>query len=69
MSTTYIDFKGISELLRAAADEGRSFLFEYEVYNFLSLLGAETPPQCFLIPRGARPSEDEMTALPGEKVV
>ena len=69
MSTTYIDFKSISELLRAAADEGRNFLYEYEVYNFLSLLGAETPPQCFLIPRGARPSEDEMTAMPGEKVV
>ncbi len=69
MSTTYIDFAGISELLRAAADEGRNFLFEYEVYTFLSLLGAETPPRCFLIPRGARPSEDEMTTLPGEKVV
>ena len=65
----HIDFEAITGLFRSAEEEGRGFLFEYEVYNLLALSGAETPPKSILIPRGARPSEDELMALPGEKVV
>ena len=68
-AVTHIDFEAITSLFRSAQDDGRDFLFEYEVYNLLARSGAETPPKSILIPRGARPSEDEMTALPGEKVV
>lgn len=64
-----INFAAISELFRSAQTEGRGFLFEYEVYNLLARSGAETPPKSILIPRGARPSEEELMALPGEKVV
>jgi acyl-CoA synthetase (NDP forming) len=64
-----INFGAITELFSTANGEGRSFLFEYEVYNLLALSGAETPPKSILIPRGARPSDDELMALPGEKVV
>lgn len=64
-----INFAAITELFSTAATEGRSFLYEYEVYNLLAHSGAETPPKSLLIPRGARPSDDELVALPGEKVV
>ena len=67
--TTQINFDEISELFRTAQQEDRNFLFEYEVYNLLARSGAETPPKSILIPRGARPSEEELLALPGEKVV
>ncbi|MFW5490198.1 MAG: acetate--CoA ligase family protein [Desulfovibrio sp.] len=64
-----IDYEIITSLFRTAQDEGRDFLFEYEVYNLLGHSGAETPPKCILIPRGGRPSDDELLALPGERVV
>ena len=64
-----INFDAITALFRSAQDENRDYLFEYEVYNLLGDSGAETPPKCILIPRGARPSDDELNALPGEKVV
>lgn len=68
-SGVHIDFQAITGLFRSAHEEGRGFLFEYEVYNLLARSGAETPPKSILIPRGARPSADELMALPGEKVV
>ena len=67
--TTQINFHAITELFKRAQQENRNFLFEYEVYNLLARSGAETPPKSILIPRGARPSEEELLALPGEKVV
>lgn len=65
----HIDFDSITRLLSSASEEGRDYLYEYEVYNLLSRSGAETPPRSIFIPCGARPSEDEMMALPGDKVV
>lgn len=64
-----IDFTTITDLFRAAHAEGRTFLFEYEVYTLLARSGAETPPRANLIPRGARPSDEELTAIPGDKTV
>lgn len=64
-----IHFDAITELFFSAQAEGRFFLYEYEVYDLLARSGAETPPKSILIPRGARPSDDELMALPGEKVV
>lgn len=66
---TQINFEAISRLFTTAHQEERGFLYEYEVYNLLASSGAETPPKSILIPRGSRPSEEELMALPGEKVV
>ncbi len=64
-----IDFDAITELFRTAHAEGRSFLYEYEVYTLLARSGAETPPRANLIPKGARPSDTELLAIPGDKSV
>ncbi len=64
-----IDFKGITEIFTRAWDQGRDFLFEYEVYELLARSGSETPPKSNIIPRGARCSDEELIALPGDKTV
>ncbi|THB70756.1 MAG: CoA-binding protein [Desulfovibrio sp.] len=64
-----IDFTAVTEILAKAHDEGRDFLFEYEVYELLSRSGAETPPRTSLLLKGARPLDEKLTALPGDKVV
>ncbi|WDP91610.1 MAG: acetate--CoA ligase family protein [Desulfobacter sp.] len=64
-----VDYKGITDIFTRAWDQGRDFLFEYEVYELLARSGAETPPKAHLIPRGARSSDEELTALPGDKAV
>lgn len=64
-----IEYLAITELFRKAAQEGRRFLYEYEVYSLLALSGSETPPKCAFIPKNARPVEEEVMALPGEKAV
>lgn len=66
---TLIDFEKITQLFSAADNENRDFLFEYEVYNLLASSGAETPPIANLLPRGARFSDEELMAIPGEKAV
>jgi len=64
-----IDFDSISQMLTQADQEDRDFLYEYEVYSLLSRSGSETPPKCNFIPRGARPSDEELSAFPGDKTV
>lgn len=64
-----IDFAGIADLFHAAHTKGRNFLFEYEVYTPLACAWAETPPRTVLLPRVGRPSDEELTALPGDRVV
>ena len=64
-----VEYQAIMELFRKAAQEGRGFLYEYEVYNLLALSGSETPPRCAFIPKNARPVEEEIMALPGERAV
>ena len=64
-----IDFDGITRMFASASEEGRKFLYEYEVYSLLLKSGAETPPECSFIPRGSRPSDESLNALPGEKTV
>jgi acyl-CoA synthetase (NDP forming) len=65
----YIDFASISDLMAEAHSEGRNFLYEYEVYTLLAKSGAETPPRTNLLVRGARPSDEELGAMPGDKAV
>ena len=68
-SPEYIDFMAISALFQQAHAESRNFLYEYEVYTLLSKSGAETPPRSHLLVRGARVSDEELVALPGDKAV
>jgi len=64
-----IDFKTITQIFTSAHEEGREFLYEYEVYSLLSKSGAETPPQINLISRGSSPSDEVLNSMPGEKIV
>jgi len=64
-----IDYSSITDTFVRAIQEDRDFLYEYEVYSLLARSGAETPPKSRFIPRGARSSDEELMALPGEKAV
>jgi acyl-CoA synthetase (NDP forming) len=66
---THIDFAAMTRIFQNAAREERRFLFEYEVYDLLRNLGSETPPRSILLVAGTRPSDEELLALPGDKVV
>ncbi|NDV19046.1 CoA-binding protein [Pseudodesulfovibrio sp. JC047] len=64
-----VDFDALAARFTQAHEEGRGFLYEYEVYDFLSHLGAETPPKCSLILKGMQPSDEEIMAIPGDRAV
>ena len=64
-----IDFDFIEQIFSNAWDQGRDFLFEFEVYELLAKSGAETLPRARLIERGVRIPDDELVAMPGEKSV
>ena len=66
---THIDFLGLTDLLHNAASQGRHYLFEYEVYHFIRLIGGETPPQYLLLPKNDRFDPRSLHELPGKKVV
>lgn len=64
-----IDFAAITDLFHLANEQGRNFLFEHETYSLLQRSGAETPPKTNLLVKGSRPSDEELSAMPGDKVV
>lgn len=64
-----ISYDKITESLKQAEADGRSFLYEYETYNLLADSGAESVPRTSLLLKGTRPSNEELCALPGDKVV
>lgn len=64
-----IDFDSIEHIFSNAWDQGRDFLFEYEVYDLLEKSGSETRPRVRLIERGVRIPDDQLMAMPGEKSV
>lgn len=66
---TNVDLPNMEAVLHRAAEEGRSSLFEHEVYQFLKHLGAETPPRTLLLPVTAMPDDEELLSMPGDKVV
>lgn len=51
---THIDYPGLINLLDNAAHAGRNCLFEQEVYQFIQLIGGETPPQFYFHGSGRR---------------
>ena len=64
-----IDFDAITDLFALAAEQGRNYLFEYETYALLKRSGAETPPRTHLLIKGSHPPDEELTAMPGDRVV
>ena len=64
-----VDFESITRLFRSADEQGRDYFFEHETYDLLKRSGAETPPQTNLLVKGSRPSDEVLTAMPGDKVV
>ncbi len=64
-----IDFDAITRLFDQAAAQGRFLLLEHETYDLLHKSGAETPPLTRLLPKGARLSDEELAAMPGDRVV
>lgn len=64
-----IDFQAIDELFERALKENRNFLYEYEVYDLLRNSGSETPPRVHELLKGSKPSDEELNAIPGGKVV
>ncbi|HSV94012.1 MAG TPA: acetate--CoA ligase family protein, partial [Desulfobacterales bacterium] len=64
-----IDFDAITRLFDTAAAEKRRFLFEHETYVLLKNSGAETPPRTVLLAKGSRPTDEDLVALPGDRVV
>ncbi len=64
-----VNFAGINEIMAKAHEQGRNFLFEYEVYSLLSCSGAETVPKSVLVRGDERISDDVLQRLPGDKIV
>ncbi len=64
-----INFEAITHLFSNADIQGRNFLYEQETYELLKESGAETPPKTIFLEKGCRPSDEEITALAGDKVV
>jgi acyl-CoA synthetase (NDP forming) len=65
----YVDFESIRVLFEQAQRENRNFLFEYEVYQLIRLIGGETIPRYLVLAKGERLSSEKLLAIPGEKVV
>lgn len=66
---TYVDITAIAALFLQAESDGRSFLFEYEVYDLIRHSGSETPPAYHVLEKNARLQKEELTSFPGKKVV
>ena len=48
----YVDFESIRVLFEQARREDRNFLFEYEVYQLIRLVGGETIPRYLVLAKG-----------------
>ncbi len=64
-----IDYHAITHIFARAQEQGRDYLFEFEVYEILASSGAETPPKTLVIPRHSRLSDDDLAQFSGEKIV
>ncbi len=64
-----INFEAIADLLSRAENQGRDYLLEHETYELLRHSGSETPPKTQFMAKGSRVSDEELMAMPGDKVV
>ncbi len=61
--------EAVAERLRAIARQGRTRLFEHEVYAIVEAVGAIRPPRHVFLPCGQVPSDEVVASLPGRRVV
>lgn len=59
----------VAQVLQTVVDEGRTRLYEHEVYRLLQLVGGFTPPAHVFIPAGHRMDGERVQRLRGEQVV
>ncbi|MFH2065798.1 MAG: acetate--CoA ligase family protein [Pseudomonadota bacterium] len=64
-----VHFDKITQSFQKAIQENRTFLFEYEIYELLKNSGSETPPQVHFLKKDAHPREDELSSIPGNRIV
>lgn len=69
MKLTGAESHAFESLLRNAYDEGRSQLYEHEVYRLIELVGAITPPRHVFVNKGATIAADVLDQFPGTRVV
>jgi acyl-CoA synthetase (NDP forming) len=59
----------VNGIFQKAHRDGRSSLFEHEVYALLAAAGIATTPRHQVVPAGAVPSDDVVASFPGSKLV
>ena len=57
------------QTLARVEEDGRTRLYEHEVYGLLELIGAISPPRHLFLPRGERLSAASLSRFPGDQVV
>lgn len=65
----YVRLEEIQRLFDRAVHEKRSYLFEYEVYELIALIGGETPLKYHFLDREGRLDDQIIADIPGQKVV
>lgn len=61
--------RAVRQVLSQARAEGRTQLFEHEVYGLVESVGAITPPLFEFVAEGRPVSADQLARLPGDRVV
>ena len=59
----------INDIIRTAHSEGRSSLFEHEVYRLLAVAGIASTPRHEVVAGGAEPTDELLASFPGSRVV
>jgi acyl-CoA synthetase (NDP forming) len=65
----FVDFKGIENLFTEAQSDNRDFLYEYEVYEMMRMIGSETIPEYHFHDKNERFNFDDIGKIPGDSVV
>lgn len=63
------EYDAVAGVLEHAANQGRTQLFEHEVYRIVELLGAIAAPRNLFVPRGEGISDEILMQFPGDRVV
>ena len=59
----------INDIFRRAHSEGRSSLFEHEVYRLLAVAGIARAPRHEVVAGGAEPTDELLASFAGSRVV
>lgn len=65
---TGAEAQAVEGILSRAHQEGRSQLYEHEVYKLVEIVGAISPPRYVFVPAGSMISAEALAQFPGERV-